>query len=91
MKIMKIIFKNHSIEAILDDGDNKNLDPEIRFIHPMTGSLCEMFEQVFAGWSHQEQCDNENIDRIKELFNKNSEDVYLHLFDELDVNLEKYD
>jgi hypothetical protein len=49
-----------------------------------------MFDQVFAGWSDQNEEDNKNIDAMKELFRLNNEDIYLHLFDELDVDLERY-
>ncbi len=87
---MKITYKGLEITAMLNKDNQEGFEDEIRFVHVTTGQECEMFDQVFAGWSEQNEEDNKNIDAMKELFRLNNEDIYLHLFDELDVDLERY-
>jgi hypothetical protein len=85
---VKILYKGHTIEAVLLQNGTEGFEDEIRFVHPMTGQQCEMFDQVFAGWSSQSQEDNQEIDEMKELVRMNSDVVYDMLFDALDVDLE---
>jgi hypothetical protein len=84
---MKMTYKGLEIIATLST-DSKD---EVRFVHVTTGQECEMFDQVFAGWSSQDAEENNDMDKMIELFRLNSDDVYLYLFDELDVDLSKYD
>lgn len=88
---MKITYKGNTIEAVLIKDGKEGFDDEIRFIHPTTGSQCEMFDQVFQGWSERDPEANRAIDRMQELFRINSNDIYTFLFAEIDIDLERYE